>query len=204
MTATMPMTPLRLPDASGYTVDDLHALPDDGRRYELIDGSIIVSPSATFGHNAVARWIANQLELSAPEHLIVGTDQSSTIDDHNEPRPDVVVALARNLSRTPFPMADAVLTVEVVSPTSGLRDRQDKRALYARAGVPSYWLIEPDERTATIRLTEFVLGDAKEYSRLGTWSTGMFRTDRPWPLEIDLGALSARLARLARSAGEDV
>jgi hypothetical protein len=69
--------------------------------------------------------------------------------------------------------------------------------------VPSYWLIEPDERTATIRLTEFLLGDAKEYLRLGTWSTGMFRTDRPWPLEIDLGALSARLGRLARSAGED-
>ena len=47
MTATMPTTQLRLPDADGYTVDDLHALPDDGRRYELIDGNVIadVRPS---------------------------------------------------------------------------------------------------------------------------------------------------------------
>ena len=75
---------LRLPDPSGYTVDDLHALPDDGRRYELIDGNIIVSPSATVDHNIIARWIANEIEKAAPAGLAVGTDQSATVDRHNQ------------------------------------------------------------------------------------------------------------------------
>lgn len=46
---------LRLPDRSGYTVDDLHALRHDGRRYELIEGSIIVSPSTTLEDSIIAR-----------------------------------------------------------------------------------------------------------------------------------------------------
>ena len=50
----------RDPGTRGFTVTDLHDLPEDGPRYELIDGSIIVSPSATMGHNTVARWIATR------------------------------------------------------------------------------------------------------------------------------------------------
>ena len=102
---------LRLPDPSGYTVDDLHALPDDGRRYELMDGSIIVSPWATIDHNVIARWTANEIEKAAPAGLVVGTDQSATVDRHNEPRPDIVVLRSKHLRRTPFPIADAALVV---------------------------------------------------------------------------------------------
>ncbi|NEE01555.1 Uma2 family endonuclease [Phytoactinopolyspora halotolerans] len=77
----------RDPGHGGYTVADLHALPEDGPRYELIDGSIIVSPSATIDHNLIARWIANTLEESNPGGAcVVGSDQSTTVDDHNEPR----------------------------------------------------------------------------------------------------------------------
>ena len=202
MTATaMPTTPLRLPDSYGYTVDDLHAIPEDGRRYELIDGSIIVSPSATFGHNNLARWIANELERSASDRFVVGTDQSATIDDYNEPRPDVVVAQVKNVGRSPFPIDDAVLAVEVVSPSSVLRDRETKRALYARAGVPVYWLIEPDDKALKIRLTEFVLGGAEDYVRRGSWESGVVQTDTPWTLEIDLDALTVRWAALMRRGG---
>jgi Uma2 family endonuclease len=195
---------LRLPDPSGYTVDDLHALPDDGRRYELIDGSIIVSPSATPDHNIIAMWIATVLWDSLPNRrFMIGTDQSATIDEHNEPRPDVVVARVRNLQRSPFPMEDAILAVEVVSPSSGLRDRETKRALYAQAGIPSYWLVEPDEEQPTIRLTEFTLGPDKAYVRVAHRVTGVFRTESPWPVEIDLAALSARRAGLLEGAEDD-
>jgi Uma2 family endonuclease len=195
---------LRLPDPSGYTVDDLHALPDDGRRYELIDGSIIVSPSATIDHNTISMWIAALLWETVPDgRFVVGMDRSATIDEHNEPRPDVVVARARNLRRSPFPMEDAVLAVEVVSPSSGLRDREAKRALYAQAGIPSYWLVEPDEERPTIRLTEFALGPDKAYVRVVNRVTGVFRTEAPWPVEIDLAALSARRGELLRGAEDD-
>jgi Uma2 family endonuclease len=169
VTATVRMRPLSPLDARGYTVDDLHALPDDGPRYELIDGSIIVSPSATIDHNTIGRWIANGLEESAPDGYVFGTDQSTTIDDYNEPRPNVVVARTTQLRRTPFPIEHALLVVEVVSPSSVLRDLETKRALYARAGVPSYWLIEPDEEKPTIRLSEMTLA-AGTGGRYGMWS----------------------------------
>jgi Uma2 family endonuclease len=192
VTATaMPTRPLRLPDADGYTVDDLHAIPDDGRRYELIDGSIIVSPSATLSHNRIARWLANELERSAPDGFVVGTDQSTTIDDFNEPRPDVIVTREEHLDRSPFPIHGSLLVVEVVSPTSGLTDREAKRVLYAKAGVPSYWLLDVDRSESKIFLSELTLaaGSGGEYGYVVRRASGLFRTGAPWALEIDLGRL---------------
>jgi len=55
---TAALSGISVPDVYGYTTADLHALPDDGRRWELIDGSLIVSPSATIDHNTIALWIA--------------------------------------------------------------------------------------------------------------------------------------------------
>jgi Uma2 family endonuclease len=193
---------LRLPDQFGYTVADLHALPEDGRRYELIDGSLIVSPSATIDHNLVARWIADVLDETKPPEFVTGTDQSANVDDHNEPRPDVVVAHIRNLRTSPFPITDASLVVEVVSPSSVLRDTETKRALYARAGVPSYWIVVPEQDKPTIALAELALDPGQRQYRYAThYTTDMFRTDRPWPVEIDLPGLTARRAGLMRLAG---
>jgi Uma2 family endonuclease len=190
-----------LPDVNGYTTADLHALPDDGRRWELIDGSLIVSPSATIDHNTVARWIAQILEDTCPAgDLVVGTDQSATIDDHNEPRPDVIVAPAEFLRLSPFPMAGTQLVVEVISPTSVLRDTEIKRALYARARVPAYWIVVPDAHEPTISLAELVLDEADGSYRFVThYSTELFETRVPWPIRIDLPALAAKRARHMRA-----
>jgi Uma2 family endonuclease len=189
-----------LPDVNGYTTADLHALPDDGRRWELIDGSLIVSPSATIDHNTIARWIVQILEDAAPsDDLVVGTDQSATIDDHNEPRPDVIVAPAEFLRQSPFPMAGAQLVVEVVSPTSVLRDTETKRALYAAAGVPAYWIVVPDAHEPTTSLAELVLDAADGRYRFVThYTTEAFQTRVPWPVRIDLPALTAKRARHLR------
>jgi Uma2 family endonuclease len=188
------------PDSFGFKVADLHALPDDGLRYELIDGSIIVSPSATIGHNTIARWLANVLEETCPTEWIVGTDQSTTVDDRSEPRPDLVVASARHIARTPFPIADVALVGEVVSPNSALRDTETKRGLYARAGVPAYWIIVPDEEKGEISLAELRLA-GRQY-RYDTHYTGdVFRTDHPWPIVIDLPELSRRWSRLLELSG---
>ena len=187
-----------LPDAYGYTAADLHALPDDGRRYELIDGSISVSPSATIDHNTIARWIANALEDSCLSgDFAIGTDQSATIDDHNEPRPDVIVTSSAYSKQSPFPIAGALLVVEVVSPTSVLRDTETKRALYAKAGVPSYWIVVPGETEPTIKLAELRLDPASgEYRHAVHYTTEVFETDAPWPVRIDLPALTAKRARM--------
>ncbi|MFI7545622.1 hypothetical protein [Actinoplanes sp. NPDC049599] len=62
----------------GYTTADLHGLPE-GRRWELIEGSLTVSPTGTIDHNAVASWIALAVEKSVPEDYVVGTNQSSRL-----------------------------------------------------------------------------------------------------------------------------
>jgi len=190
---------VRLPDINGYTVADLHALPDDGRRWELIDGSLIVSPSATMDHNTVARWIAQILEESCPDDLAIGTDQSVTIDEHTEPRPDVIVAPADFLQQTPFPVGGTRLVVEVVSPTSALRDTEVKRALYARAGVPAYWIVVPEVDAPTISLAELILDETAGRYRYAThYTTEAFTTEVPWPITIDLPAMIARRGRRMR------
>ena len=197
---TAALSGIRLPDVNGYTIADLHALPDDGPRWELIDGSLIVSPSATIDHNAVARWIAQILEDTCPDNdLVIGTDQSATIDQHNEPRPDAIVASAEFLQQSPFPMSGAQLVVEVISPTSVLRDTEIKRALYARAGVPAYWIVVPDAHEPTISLAELVLDEAGASYRFVThYTTDVFDTRVPWPVRIDLPALAARRERHLR------
>jgi Uma2 family endonuclease len=194
---TSAVASMRLPDVSGYTTADLHALPDDGRRWELIDGSLIVSPSATIDHNIIARWIAQVLEDACPngDH-VVGTDQSATIDDHNEPRPDVVVTSAEFLQQSPFPLAGARLVVEVIAPTSVLRDTETKRALYARAGVPAYWIVRPVADEPTISLAELVLDDDGRYRYATHYTTEIFETKVPWPVRIDLPAMIARRAQM--------
>ena len=189
-------------DANGFTVAELHALPADGPRYELIDGSLIVSPAATFGHNIIARWIAEELEDSRPtEEWIIGTDQSASIDDNNEPRPDIVVAHVRNVDQTPFPISDSPLVCEVVSPHSGVRDTLIKRHLYAEAGVPAYWIIMPDEEKGTISLAELRL-DGSAYRDETLYTTDVFETSHPWPLRIDLPEISRRWTRMYELAGK--
>ncbi|AGZ38389.1 Uma2 family endonuclease [Actinoplanes friuliensis] len=188
-----------MPDVHGYTTAELHALPSDGRRWELIEGTFIVSPSGTIDHNAVAAWIALVLGDTAPEAFVVGTDQSATIDDHNEPRPDVIVAPADYLQQSPFPIDGAQLVVEVISPTSVLRDTETKRALYARAGVPAYWIVVPDADKPTISLAELVLDEPGGQYRFAThYTTEVFETETPWPVRIDLPQLIARRARIMR------
>src|SRR5688572_28421391 len=95
---------LRSPGAEGFTIADLHAMPGDSLRHELIDGSIIVSPSGTAAHNMIAWWIARAVEDAYPSNdHFASADQSTTVDDHNEPRPDIVVAAAEHFLTTPFP-----------------------------------------------------------------------------------------------------
>jgi Uma2 family endonuclease len=175
--------------------------PEDGPQYELIDGSIIVSPSATIDHNLIAHWIGARLDASNPgDDFVVGYDQSTTVDDHNEPRPDVVVADVAALRTTPFPIEDLRLAVEVVS---YLHDTETKRALYARAGVPSYWIVIPDDDAPTIALAELVLDEESRQYRYRThYTTESFSTDRPWTVTIDLPALTARREKLLRHAGD--
>jgi Uma2 family endonuclease len=129
--------------ARPFTVADLEDTPDDGRRYELIDGELLVSPAPGWAHQEAACSLAVLLRPLCPADIRVMIGPFAVHqDDYNEVQPDVLVARYGDLTAPNLPRAP-LLAVEVMSPTSRLRDASLKKAFYARLGVPSYWLVDP-------------------------------------------------------------
>ena len=145
-----PRTPVQNPK----TVADYDALPDDGPRYELIDGELIEMPAPTPLHQAV------QLHLLALMYFFVtqrglGRVFGAPLDVEltgTIAQPDVLYISAERTDiitdRRIVGAPDLVL--EVSSPSTKDYDRGDKRELYRVAGVREYWFIDVEKRTATV------------------------------------------------------
>lgn len=180
-----------LPERQEWTVDDLGELPKD-LPYELINGRLIV-PSPTHLHQDLCVRILLALEADCPPEYVVSIDLSMRVDRRNEPRPDVVALRPEHVTRSPVPVGDAILAVEVISPDSTFRDMYDKARVYAHAGVPTYWVVDPLHERMT--LTEFVLGPTGEYEP-AVHTDDVFSTERPWKVTVDLPALTTRWSGL--------
>lgn len=126
-----------------FTREDLDAMPEDGRRYELLDGAIIMSPSPGLSHQRIGLRIWRMLDdvtrdtafeaVAAPWDVEFGL---SVLE------PDVVVARTdamheRGIHGVP------VLVVEVASPSTRRLDITAKFSVYEQAGVQQYWLVDP-------------------------------------------------------------
>jgi Uma2 family endonuclease len=136
-----------------WTVDMLDALPDDGQRYELIDGIVHVTPAPGLTHQLIACHLYHLLKqyLSGSpvgRPLISPSDVRRGDRTRNRVQPDVfVVRLAdTQLPRYPFAMSDLLLAVEVPSPNDPSYDYQTKRALYMANGIPEYWVLNAEAR----------------------------------------------------------
>ncbi|TCB96156.1 Uma2 family endonuclease [Micromonospora zingiberis] len=186
-----------LPERSEWTVDDLGDLPKD-LPYELINGRLIV-PSPTALHQDLCVRLLLALEVNCPVEYLVSIDLSMRVDRRNEPRPDVVAIRREHADRSPVPVEDALLAVEVVSPSSTFRDLYDKARVYARAGVRTYWVVDPLHDKIT--LTEYVLSASGEYE-VAAHTEDLFVTERPWKVSVDLPALTVRRAGLLVRDGE--
>jgi Uma2 family endonuclease len=130
------------------TFAELQQWPDDGRRYELYDGEVIVVPSPFPRHQRVAFHIGEI--LSDYERRVGGLVFSVPIDivftEHNVVQPDVVYF--RQERRHVIDMMDATraapdFAVEVLSRSTEARDRGRKMELLARFRVPEYWIVDP-------------------------------------------------------------
>jgi Uma2 family endonuclease len=105
------------------------------------------------------------------------------------------------VDRSPVPVTDAILAVEVISPDSTFRDMRDKARVYAAARIPTYWVIDPLHERIT--LTELRLADSGDYE-VGVQTSEVFMTDRPWPVTLNLPVLTERRrALLDRAGGEE-
>lgn len=128
--------------SGGWTADDLANLPDDGSRYEIVDGSLHVTPEADASHRDKADEILTALRSSAPPGWqVVG--QVAVRLPNGLVTPDVAVLRPGGGPDRPTRDADDVaLVVEVESPHSRRHDRCVKAGLYAEAGIESYWRVE--------------------------------------------------------------
>ncbi len=136
--------------AVDWTVEMVHALPEDGNRYEIIDGELFVNPAPRFLHQYAVGELRERLHAYVRAHRI-GVALTSPADIAFGPRtlvqPDVFVSLPFE-GRMPREWSEVklLLAVEVLSPSSQRADRMVKRRLFQRERVPEYWIVDVDAR----------------------------------------------------------
>lgn len=167
-----------------FTAEDREAMPEDGRRVELIDGALVVSPSAGRPHNDVIMQLFRQLDaVRPPDVTIYPVPYDYRLADGSELVPDITVARTvdlgdKRLTRTPL------LVVEVISPSSRLMDPLVKRAKYQAAGVPAYWIADPTGPRLTV--LELEAGRYVERASVGIEDVTL---TLPFPVTVHLRGL---------------
>ena len=168
--------------AGAWTEPDLHLFPQDGHRYEVVDGSLHVTPPPDATHESIVRALVTTLRGAAPEgwwvcaRLGVACAGSHLIPDVTVLRPDSSGAVWSD-------PADVALVVEVETAESSRYDRLLKPALYAEAGIAAYWRIEAGP---AVQVHELSAGGYTATRRI----TGpdLIRLDTPFPIRVSPSA----------------
>ena len=129
------------------SADGYRALEDDGFRYELINGVVILSPSPTPRHQSVLFEVSTQLGVFLHAHAIgrAYPETDVRLDDDLVYRPDIVFLRAERVrDNWECISVPPDLVVEIVSPQYRAFDTETKKSDYERFGVAEYWLIDPD------------------------------------------------------------
>jgi Uma2 family endonuclease len=173
-----------------FTVADLEATPDDGRRYELLDGVLVVSPRPTTVHQWVGTKLIGVLLTACPEDLGVVAEPALQLTSQSELAPDIVVVRTSQVGGAKF-TEPPLLVVEVRSPSTALIDLNRKKSVYEKFGVPSYWIVDPDLEHP--ELTVFELRDGHYVTEAKTTQTVVI--ERPFTVTITPAALTKGLRR---------
>jgi Uma2 family endonuclease len=159
---------------------ELDALPDDGRRHELIDGVLLVTPAPRFHHQLASAGMFRILDAARPGHLVLLTAPFDVaLADDTVVEPDLLVAPRVEFTEKDLPTAP-LLAVEILSPSTRLIDLNLKRARYEAAGCPSYWVFDPDR----LELTVWELSEDGYEPPLTASGDDVLRLSRPYPVEI--------------------
>ena len=169
-----------LPFGRPLTRADLERLPDDGHRYELIDGSLIVSPSPRYRHQTVVGNLHLLLRQGCPAGLQVMLAPFAVgLANDTEVQPDLLVAPRSQFTERDLP-GPPLLAVEVLSPSTRRVDLLLKRDRYEAAGLPSYWLVDPDLPSLTV----LELEDGRYVERARAAGDEVATLRLPYPLEV--------------------
>jgi Uma2 family endonuclease len=134
------------------TYADYALLPDDGRRYEILGGELAVTPAPSRRHQRAVGALFRLLDSHVRAHALGEVYVSPfdvILDDTSVVQPDIVYVAAERLGIVAERGVEGApsLAVEVTSPSTHQRDRNAKRELYARHGVPHVWIVDPEART---------------------------------------------------------
>jgi Uma2 family endonuclease len=171
-----------MPRGRPFTVDDLEGMPDDGNRYELIDGMLHVSPCPTPRHQLVLGELFFLLRLACPPGLLAMMAPMDVQPDRaNSLQPDVLVTRPSDFGPKNLPVAP-LLAAEVLSPSTRLYDLNTKRSAYEKMGVASYWVVDP---TGLGALTVLELDAEGRYQQVAhVEGDAEFAAIRPFPVTV--------------------
>ena len=155
------------PKQGQWVYADYAAIPEDGHRYEVVDGVLYMSPSPNVEHQRIAKMIVAVLSRFVEEPGLGEVFQSPLdveLSPGNVVQPDVFVMLHEHSDRVIETRIIGApdLVVEIASPSTARHDLSKKLGAYARAGVPEYWVVTPGSKTVEV----LVLKDGL-YSSLG-------------------------------------
>ena len=176
-----------------WTADMVRALPDDGNRYEVLDGELLVSPSPMLAHQRALALLYQQLAPYVHGHKlgeVLWSPADIEFSKRDLVQPDLFVI--------PAPLSDQVknwsdvtsllLVIEVLSPSTAFGDRNRKRPAYQKQRIPEYWIVDLDAQL----VERWTPDDSQPEILLEslTWNP----QEEIEPLRIDLRAYFARVA----------
>lgn len=136
-----------------WTLEELHSLPEDGNKYELIRGELFVTPPPTDEHETILARLTRVLDRFVDAHHLGHVYHPRAVFrlEGSEVEPDLMVrqeatGLGNAWEKAPLPL----LIVEVFSPTTRRRDQVQKHDFYMDAGIPEYWMIDPEQRVVSV------------------------------------------------------
>ena len=138
-----------LPAVYRLTYADWRRLPEDGTRYELIAGELLMSPAPSVRHQRISMALAIALNVhlqATGEGIVLAAPTGVYLSDEDVVEPDLLVVLTEHADRLGEQVVEGApdLVVEILSPGTARRDLVAKRELYARAGIPEYWIVDSE------------------------------------------------------------
>jgi Uma2 family endonuclease len=135
-----------------WTLEELHSLPDDGNKYELVRGELFVTPAPTVSHETIASRLSAILTPYVKQHGLglVFHPRAVMRFQGSEVEPDLMVRQPPRDDETWDTAPTPILIVEIWSPSTRRRDQVQKRSLYMDAGVAEYWMVDSERRVITV------------------------------------------------------
>jgi len=137
-----------------FTADMVRSLPDDGMRYEVVHGELLVTPAPRALHQRVQMRLITRIAAyltTSPVGEIFASPADISWAEDILVQPDLFVVRRDEASTLDWTkMQHLLLAVEVLSPSSGRADRFTKRRLYQEVGIPAYWMVDADAHVVEV------------------------------------------------------